>query len=500
MITRGAETLTLLATEVRAILRDLGKGRTDGVAYDTAWVARLARSYSAPIFADAMTWLRQNQYDDGTWGAPMVQYHDRFISTLAAIVTLREGGRDQRDARRVQRGEDALWRVVGRLGMDDSDTVGFPVLSVALADEALALGLDVPRPPIRFAEPYRRKVRALLEHPERDWRGSPLIHSLEALRTAVPASQEPFSGNYSVGVSPSATAGYLLERRHDRVLDYLTETLENEGTGAAPALAPIDVFDVAWSLIHLRYANVVDPDDPDVRRGLDFLWQNWSPERGIGCSSYFTVPDVDDTAAAFIVLRWGGYPVDPDVFAYYEMDDNFSCYHGETNVSLSAHARLLAALRLCEDHPRYSIWIEKTINVLRRFDENGSFWWDKWHASPYYVNSAALNALRGVADDLASTRLKWILRTQNDDGGWGYLGRSTPEETAYCLEALLHWDRSVQRLDRALLDRAAEYLRPHVTGARYTPLWIGKSLYTPHNPVRSAIAGALCSYALRGQG
>ncbi|MCC7206444.1 MAG: hypothetical protein IT323_04010, partial [Anaerolineae bacterium] len=425
MITRGADTLSLLATEVRAILKDLGKGRTDGVAYDTAWVARLARSYASPVFSDALTWLRQNQYDDGTWGAPLVQYHDRFISTLAAIVTLREGGRDPRDARRVQRGEDALWRVVGRLGMDDSDTVGFPVLSVALADEALALGLDVPRPPIRFAEPYRRKVKALLANPDRDWRASPLIHSLEALRSAVPATQEPFGGNYSVGVSPSATAGYLLERRHDLALNYLTTTLASEGTGAAPALMPIDVFDIAWSLIHLRHASVVDPDDPDVRRGLDFLWQNWSPECGIGCSSYFTVPDVDDTAAAFIVLRWGGYPVSPDVFAHYEMDDNFSCYHGETNVSLSAHARLLAALRLCEDHPRYPFWIEKTINVLRRFDENGSFWWDKWHASPYYVNSAALNALHGVADDLASTRLKWILRTQNDDGGWGYLGRST---------------------------------------------------------------------------
>ncbi len=499
MITRGTHEQTLLVTEIRTLLTQLGIGRTDGVAYDTAWVARLSERYPHNSrFENALTWLRQNQYQDGTWGAPLLQYHDRFISTLAAIVALREAGRDPRDARRVQRGEDALWRLVGRLAADDSDTVGFPVLSVALAEEALALGLDVPRPPIRFAEPYRRKVKALLEHPGRDWRASPLIFSLEALRHAVLAEEEVLGANCSVGISPGATAGYLLAHHNDSAIAFLETALESEQTGAAPALAPIDTFDIAWSLIHLRNAGAVQPDDPDVQSALEFLWRAWSQERGVGFSSFFSVPDVDDTAACFAVLHWGGYPVDPDVFAYYEMDDFFCCYHGETNSSLSAHARLLAALRLCEDHPRYNTWIDKTITGLRRADENGSFWWDKWHSSPYYVNSAALNALHGVADDLAQSRLKWILRTQNDDGGWGYLGHSTAEETAYCLEALLLWDRTVDRLEPGILDAAAHYLQSHANGStRYTPLWIGKSLYTPHNPVRSAIVGALFSYTER---
>lgn len=137
---------------------------------------------------------------------------------------------------------------------------------------------------------------------------------------------------------------------------------------------------------------------------------------------------------------------------------------------------------------------KKTLQALQQFDRNGSFWSDKWHISPYYVNSAALYALHEVGDDLAKSRLKWILKTQNDDGGWGHFGISTAEETAYCLEALLFWDNKVKRIDRDILDAAANFLSMHVNDMYYTPLWIGKSLYTPHNVVKSVILSTLFSY------
>ena len=138
------------------------------MAYDT-WVARLAPRYPGYGFEGALEWLRRNQYPDGTWGGPLIQYHDRFVSTLAAIVALREVGRDPRDERRVKRGENALWKIVGRLGRDDSDTIGFPIIAAALTREAARVGLDVPLPPIRFAGAYRKKVQALLDSPDRDW-------------------------------------------------------------------------------------------------------------------------------------------------------------------------------------------------------------------------------------------------------------------------------------------------------------------------------------------
>ena len=203
-------------SRVQALLESLGEGRVDGVAYDTAWSARLGSRYPGHGFEQNMEWLRRNQYVDGTWGGSLVHYHDRFVSTLAAIVALQEGileGRGQpRDARRVKRGEDALWKVVGKLGRDDSDTVGFPILATSLAEEATELGLEVPNPPIRYAEGYRRKVNALLAQPQRDWRETTLVFSLEALRTAILPDDLIIEKNHSVAVSPSATAGYLLIR------------------------------------------------------------------------------------------------------------------------------------------------------------------------------------------------------------------------------------------------------------------------------------------------
>ncbi|MCL4250316.1 MAG: hypothetical protein KJ065_19355 [Anaerolineae bacterium] len=491
-----ADDIEVLNLEIDTLLSELGTGKVEGVAYDTAWVARLAPRYPGYGFDKSLEWLRWNQHPDGTWGAPLVHYHDRFVSTLAAIVALRDAGNNAHDRPRIKRGENALWQLAGKLGRDDSDTVGFPIVSTALAQEALSLGLDVPLPPLRYAEAYRKKVEALLKLPHRDWRDSPMSHSLEALRQVVAAEDKLLAGNFSVGISPAATAAYLLEFDNKWALGYLTEIQNAIGTGAMSAVGPIDVFEIAWSLNHLARAHAITPDDPRVRRLIDTLLENYSPQKGASPSSRFAVTDIDDTAGVFTVLRWAGIPVTADVFNYFETDGAFVCYHGETNPSLSAQVRLLSALKMCTDHPAQGIWIKKAVRTLRTLDDNRSYWWDKWHASPYYVNGASLSATKGIADDLSESRLKWILRTQREDGGWGYLGQSTQEETAYCLEALLFWDRAVKRVDSEVLERANAFLRKHVQNPSYTPLWIGKSLYTPHLVVKAAVLGALYRYAI----
>lgn len=484
----------LLLNEIQSVLNALGTGLVGGVAYDTAWVARLTPHYPGYDFEESLEWLRRNQYEDGTWGAPLIHYHDRFISTLAAVVALQEVGRDARDRRRVKRGEDALWKLVGKLGQDDSDTVGFPVLAASLTEEATALGLEVPLPPIRFAERYRNKVKDVLTQSKRNWRSSTLVFSLEALRSVLAADDDVLEANHSVSASPAASAAYLLSRSNPKVLNYLLKTKRVAADGVIPALTPIDIFEIVWSLTHLMRAGAVEKNDPNVRQAVDYLWDVWSPRTGVSHSTYFAVPDVDDTAASYVILQWAGYPVSREVFEVFEMEEHFRCYPGETNISLSAHIRLLITLCSSGYDKKILRWTEKVLRVLQRSDENGSFWWDKWHSSPYYVNAAAVTALPGLADDLAYSRLKWVLRTQNDDGGWGYLGESTPEETAYCLEALLEWDRSVNRIDRAVLDAAARFLRPHISDTHFTPLWIGKSLYTPYYPVKAAILSAMFSY------
>ncbi len=488
--------------QIQSLLESLGEGRVDGVAYDTAWTARLALRYPSYGFDQSLEWLRRHQYPDGTWGGSLIHYHDRYISTLAAIVALqealKEGGGHPRDARRVKRGEDALWKLVGKLGRDDSDTVGFPILSTSLSEEAARLGLDVPQAPVRYASAYKKKVEALLNQPQRDWRNTTLIFSLEALRSGLRANDIVLEKNNSVAVSPSATCGYLLDNSHRASLEYLTAAIAKNSLGGTPALAPIDIFETAWSIYHLAMVGAINRHHPDVIRVLDQLWNNWSKDFGVATASHFPVTDIDDTAAAFIVLTWAGYPVSADVFLYYELEDHFCCYHGETNPSLSAHVRLLKALELCKDHPSYSRWVEKSVAFLQRLDENGSFWWDKWHCSPYYVNSTAISTLYPLDRVLSHSRLKWIIRTQNDDGGWGYYGESTSEETAYCLNALLWWNQNVGHIESSKLDSAANFLKFRINDNEFAPLWIGKSLYTPHFPVMSAILSTLYSYLSGG--
>jgi len=483
-----------LTVQIGTLLQNLGTNKVDGVVYDTAWVARLASRYPNRGFEASLEWLRRHQFPDGSWGAALNHYHDRYISTLAALVALSEGGNDPRDKRRLKRGEDALWQIVGRLGIDDSDTVGFPILSTSLAREATALGLDVPIPPIRFAQGYQKKVDALLNATQRNWRVNPLTFSFEGLSAMAQEGDHILEENNIISTSPAATAGYLLRFYDENALGRLTNLLGQENSGAIPAFACIDVYEIGWGLNYLRLSGAIEPTQPEVQKLLKYLWELWSPEHGIPYSRYFGVPDLDDTAMCFALLRWGGYSVNADVFSYYELEDHFCCYRGETNLSTCAHIRLLAALQGCKDHPNYERWLEKIIGVLRRSDQNGVFWWDKWHASPYYVSVTAVSALQGIADDLARSRVKWILRTQRDDGGWGYLGQSTPEETACCLLALLIWDQAVERVNPAILKEAAEYLLPHAQDKNFTPLWISKGLYTPHSLVQATIASALFRY------
>jgi hypothetical protein len=264
--------------------------------------------------------------------------------------------------------------------------------------------------------------------------------------------------------------------------------------GGVPAIADIDNFEIAWVLYQLQAVGAIQRDMPDVKRLLDRLWEYWHPEQGLSFSTLFQARDLDLTACGFVVLRWGGYPVSADVFEYYEMEDHFCTYPQETNPSASVHLRLLTALQSCPEHPKQPAWRQKALNALRAYDQNGSYWWDKWHVSPYYASNLAIRAMYRLDSELSASRVKWILKTQNDDGGWGYLDQSTPEETAYCLDALLLWDRMVEVIDPVVITQAAEFLSSHSGDKDYTPLWIVKSLYAPQNIVKATIWSALYQY------
>ncbi|MBZ0304003.1 MAG: hypothetical protein K8J31_29965 [Anaerolineae bacterium] len=489
----------LIETETEEILASLkpGYSRSDSVAYDTAWLARLAPQVPGRGYESALAWLRRNQHADGSWGGKVLHYHDRIISTLSAIIALQGYGDNFADKQRVRAGEAFLWHEKGRLHHDANDTSGFPVLAVALVNEAISCDLDVPRDLYRDVSKIERKLN-LLGHNPHSWRNTTLVVSLEAVLANIHdlCHYDFVEPNGSVGMSPAATIAVMLHTNNSNPnsLDYLQKTLEAQGDGGVPFIQPMDVFEIVWTLYHLRQADLIQPDQPHVQRLLAYLAASWSPERGISFSPQINVPDLDDTGVTYALLRWGGYPVSADVFASFENETHFNCYAGELDQSLSANMRTLAALQLETGHREFENWSQKITAMLRRYDLRGNFLFDKWHISPYYFTSTAIWTLHGLVDDLLPSLVKWITKTQRADGGWGYYGGSTSEETAYCLKALLFWHERTERIESEILSAAANYLLTHLDQKDYPPLWIGKTLYMPYYPVRSAILMALQNY------
>ena len=486
--------LNEIALELDQILSVLGQGYVKSVAYDTAWVARLSNMYQGQGFDRALPWLRRHQHLDGSWGGDILHYHDRFICTLASIITLHTIGTTTQDAERARGGVEFLWREHLRLRQDAHETIGFSVLAVSLIEEARLLGLDVPRNPYSDAAVITKKL-SILEKSPHLWRNSTMSFSLEAIRACFPHHPDFLEANGSVGTSPAATASLLLrsEGVSEDALHYLGATILDDG--GVPNVSPIDTFEIAWGLNYLRHAGAISPDEPPVRRALDVLWTAWSQKDGMGFSSYYSVTDLDDTAVGYAVLRWGGYPVSADIFAQFEEADHFRCFPHEIDPSISATLRLVDALKMDPTHPQYEAWMDKALRMLRRSSDEGKMWFDKWHSSPFYPLCISVHALRGIADDIVLAQVRWSLSSQHPDGGWGYYGYSTPEETAYALLALLYWDELGERVDPSRIHAGAAYLTANF-GGELTPLWLGKCLYTPLYVVRSLIVAALHQYQL----
>jgi len=191
------------------------------------------------------------------------------------------------------------------------------------------------------------------------------------------------------------------------------------------------------------------------------------------------------------VLTHFGSSVDLNGLLQYEDDQQFRSNALKANVSISTNVHTLAALRQAGfqiENPS----VQKVLRFLKQSQTLNAFWFDKWHASPYYATCHAIIAAAGYANDLVTSAVEWIVNTQNEDGSWGFYA-SSAEETAYCLQALAIWKRqgsSNEEISTVILKRGATWLMEHINNP-YPWLWIGKSLYCPELIVESAILSAL---------
>jgi halimadienyl-diphosphate synthase len=474
------------------LLETIGPGRMVPTAYDTAWVARLAE-IDEPIGNQALDWVRAHQLEDGSWGAEWPYYHhDRAVSTLAAVNALARQGVAQ-DRSRVERAADALVRALNGLGSDQSgETIGFEMIVPTLLNEARVLGAVNHRGlgVVEHLAPKRSAKLAVLPDGminrfvtlgfSAEMAGSDGIQLLDV--------ENLQQSDGSVSYSPSATAYFALTVRQGDpdALRYLERTVED---GCAPNVAPFDVFETAWVLWNLKFLTMDERMESLCERHLDFLKDNWVPQKGMGFASDYAPKDGDCTSITYDVLTHYGRAVDLEGVLRFESPFYFRCFDLESNPSISTNAHVLGALGeagLDGEHPA----VEKAVHFLREIRAGARFWHDKWHASPYYTTGLAIITCMDYDEGIAGEAVEWILETQNEDGSWGYYQKPTAEETAYCLQALAIWDQSRKGVPGSVLDRGASWLREHLEPP-YPPLWIGKCLYCPALVVRSAILSAL---------
>lgn len=461
-------------------------------AYDTAWLAWL--------YPEAQTWLLAAQRPDGSWGAELEYYHDRVISTLAAINAIAATSGNAHELKQAEKGIRYLEGAIPQLSRDVFETIGFELLLPRLVKTGQGLGLKLGRVEelIESQMPlYHQKLalipKAMIYSPH-----LAVAHSLEFLSfdeldgTAIPLLR---TANGSIHNSPAATAFVEIAGAGSSEGRAYLDGLIKRYQGYAPSFAPFELFEIIWTLHHLTLTVDLTMLEPAINPLLDILKHAWT-ERGVGFSTTF-VADPDDSSVALRIFNKLGIYKDPAVLELYEVGDHFECMPLERNLSLDAHIHIIHALKTAPDFPRRDEMLLKALNILGR-DLTTEYIVDKWHVSPYYSTSHTIIGLTGLSDPIIPKQIAWLLKTQRPNGSWTFypnLPGAAVEETAYALLALMVVREKRGDIPLNVIERGIHYLEKHYTTAEALPsLWIHKCLYNPYHIVESVVQSALDKY------
>ncbi|KAF0107880.1 MAG: Halimadienyl diphosphate synthase (type-B diterpene cyclase) [Anaerolineaceae bacterium] len=484
--------------EINKLLNEIGSGQMSNTPYDTSWIARL--EHDPEMSNNALSWLCDHQLPDGSWGSrDPFYYHDRVICTLAAMIALTRRGRRIQDKIQIERGLAALEKITvgattGLAADPNGATVGFEMIAPTLVTEAVQLGIikqQADRILGRLARQREIKMAKLAGYKinrfvtisfSAEMAGDDGKNMLD--------SDNMQEANGSVGNSPSATAYFLLniQPASQSAMTYLRDWVTADG--GAPDFAPIDIFELAWTLWNVGLsADLGLPVRASCNPHLDTMKKAWKTGKGIGTASQATLPDGDDTGLVYHALGRFGSNMDIQSVLSYEEGNHFRCFSLEADPSISTNIHILGALQqagLENAHPA----VQKVLAFLRNSRVAGKFWFDKWHASPYYATSHAIINTCRYDRKLAKQAVDWILESQKPNGAWGFFHAPTAEETAYCIQALSVWNQTGGKIDPSVLRKASDWLLEHAEPP-YPPMWIGKCLYCPEKVVRSSILSAL---------
>jgi hypothetical protein len=475
--------------ELRQLIHDLGTegGLVSPSIYDSAQVLRL---YPPTDCQPALEWLLQQQQADGGWGDPSVP-HTRDVPTIGAMLALKE--RDGRPAAQAAiaagctflRNHANHWRGA----LPDSLPVGVELILPYLLEQAAQVGLEISPEPYTALIAFGAKRRARLSQMQIRG-GSTHAHSWESFG----ANPDPslIDGSGSVSHNPAATAAWLrvssatdanadLRAAAQSYLDRCCAATGLNIPGVVPGVWPLVRFEQTFVLYILFIADLLD--HPALRDVIHKQLVNLMPaiqSAGLGLSDHFAA-DGDDTAAALLVLKAAGFPVNPSPLAHFKNENHFYGYKGELHGSVSLTARCISTLeRFRYDGADPSPYLQY---VLDRQQPDGRWNHDKWHGSWIYTTLHAVLALCDTGGHEAAVQRATdaLLSHQKPSGSWG-----TQEETAYAIFTLRAARRSMpnERINAALA-RAEHWMYacyPHSDAATG---WIGKELYRPYRIVRS---------------
>ncbi len=485
------------------LLKELGtRNSILSSPYDTAWIARL-KNIEPEISNMALEWICKNQLVDGSWGAEFpIYYHDRVICTLSSMIALRYWGRRQQDKLQIEKGRIALDNIIDGAEKElrnnfNRSTVGFEVIIPTLIAEAEQLGIIKQQ-----KEQILGSLAQMREIKLDKLKGIKFSRKLTIAHSAEMTGQDKLDWldienlqekNGSVGNSPSATAHFALYVKpgDQNALNYLLPIV-NSRNGGAPTLSPIEIFERVWVLWNLSLTNLYQEDEEVAKlcnTHLDYLEKHWRPGKGIGFSESFTPTDSDDTSVGYEILTKFGRQGDLKAVLEFEEEKWFRCFHYEANPSVDVNIHVVGALKQAgfeKTHPS----VQKAMNFIRSQKQPGNYWFDKWNVSPFYTTAHMVMQCNAYDRELCREAMNCILENQRPDGSWGFYSVATAEETAYCIQAMVIWQRDTGETLSREIEHAKDWLIRNCEPP-YPPLWIDKSLYCPEILVKSSILSAL---------
>ncbi|WET80800.1 prenyltransferase/squalene oxidase repeat-containing protein [Amycolatopsis sp. QT-25] len=485
--------------QMETLLKEMAANRVTQFSpspYETGQYLRV--SGRAGTTDSQVAYLLKTQRSDGLWGADGFE----LVPTLGAIAGLASLS----DAAVRPGVADALSRACRRLWDLASSEEGLAALPDTVASELITPALidgnrevlrryspagperDFPQPP-RARPEFWRKLAGLIAAgqpiPKKLWHSLEVFHPLPSAFAGTVAAAE----DGAVTCSPAATAAWVAAVGPEvgrGSLAYLDE-VEGRYDGAIPMGSSMTFFELLWVLVPvLKYF-------PEIRVPNELITELTDAfgETGIGGGPGLP-PDGDDTSYLMLAMEMRGSVTDPAVLMKFWEDDHFISYKAEQTASetVNAHAiEYLSRVRLRRGVQEYARTEDVCVDWLIAQQTTEGCWYDKWHISPYYATHACVEALlfsgkktKTVVDSVERART-WLLRSQQEDGGWG-IRKTTQEETAYAVLAL---DCFVSN-DPGRADEAAKAItlaNGVLSGQdeETPPLWMGKDLYTPYRIV-----------------